>query len=109
MRIHALARLRALRSDSIDPPMAEHGCRVVTTTGDDLLGNGIDIAARIEPLAADEGGAAVRLLKRMDYAAPVGCGLPRCRYTSPVNARTSQSVTVPDTASPTSGCHPCGA
>ncbi len=67
-----LARLRALRSDLIDPTMAVHHGRVVKRTGDgiivefrigihlgdvveesdgDLMGDGVNIAARLEGIA----------------------------------------------------------
>src|SRR5271157_3303872 len=62
-----LARLRALRSDLIDPTIAVHRGRVVKRTGDgsivefrsvveesdgDLMGDGVNIAARLEGAAA---------------------------------------------------------
>src|SRR6187455_2302050 len=42
-----LARLRALRSDLIDPTIAVHNGRVVK-----LMGDGVNIAARLEGVAA---------------------------------------------------------
>ena len=67
-----LARLRGLRSDLIDPAIAAHHGRIVTRTGDgsiiefrigihlgdvveetdgDLMGDGVNIAARLEGIA----------------------------------------------------------
>src|SRR6266851_2971702 len=52
-----LARLRALRSDLIDPSIAVHHGRVVKRTGDGTLiefrsvGDGVNIAARLEGIA----------------------------------------------------------
>src|ERR1700729_4236344 len=71
-----LARLRALRSDLIDPTIAVHNGRVVKRTGDgalvefrigihlgdvveesdgDLMGDGVNIAARLEGVAKPGG------------------------------------------------------
>ena len=111
-----LARLRTLRTDTIDPLMAEHHGRIFKTTGDgllaefssavdalrcalaiqhkqrdtenalqlriglhqgdvvidgdDLLGDGVNIAARIEPLA-EPGGIALSARVREDAAGKV--------------------------------------
>jgi adenylate cyclase len=61
-----LARMRALRSDLIDPTIAVHHGRIVKRTGDgvlnhvgdvveesdgDLMGDGVNIAARLEGIA----------------------------------------------------------
>jgi adenylate cyclase len=61
-----LARMRALRSDLIDPTIAVHHGRIVKPTGDgvlnhvgdvveesdgDLMGDGVNIAARLEGIA----------------------------------------------------------
>ena len=115
-----LARLRALRQDTIDPLMAEHGGRIFKTTGDgilaefssavqalrcaiaiqtrqrdhpealhlriglhqgdvvvegdDLLGDGVNIAARIEPLA-EPGGIAMSARVREDAIGKVALEL----------------------------------
>jgi adenylate cyclase len=111
-----LARLRALRSDVVDPLIAAHGGRIFKTTGDgllaefpsavgalgcaiaiqqrqrdaadalalriglhqgevvvdgdDLLGDGVNIAARIEPLA-EPGGIAMSARVREDAAGKI--------------------------------------
>src|SRR6266571_4189719 len=59
-----LERLKTLRRELLDPKIAEHRGRIVKTTGDgmvegdDLYGDGVNIAARIEALA-DAGGVFV--------------------------------------------------
>ena len=81
-----LARLKALRTDLLDPKIDEYGGRIVKTTGDRIHGTGkLDqkaVAGRLENAAAELFGCRVKdilpqLFKARQRAGFVGTHQPR--------------------------------